>query len=45
MHRRANWQVAVSMRTARATAPCPLGWELFLSEEWHQDQRRRRRAG
>ncbi|MET9987715.1 IS701 family transposase [Streptomyces rochei] len=43
--KRANCQVAVSVHAATDTASCPLEWELFLPEEWADDQLRRRRAG
>lgn len=43
--KRANCQVAVSVHAATDTASCPLEWELFLPEEWTDDDRRRRRAG
>ncbi|MFE7779448.1 IS701 family transposase [Streptomyces sp. NPDC057445] len=43
--KRANCQVAVSVHAATDTASCPLEWELFLPEEWAEDQLRRRRAG
>ncbi|MFC8295381.1 IS701 family transposase [Streptomyces sp. NPDC057242] len=43
--KRANCQVAVSVHAATDTASCPLEWELFLPEEWADDEGRRRRAG
>jgi SRSO17 transposase len=43
--KRANCQVAVSVHAATDTASCPLQWELYLPEEWADDQLRRRRAG
>ncbi|MGW2447870.1 IS701 family transposase [Streptomyces sp. NPDC001675] len=43
--KRANCQVAVSVHAATDAASCPLEWELFLPEEWTQDDGRRRRAG
>lgn len=43
--KRANCQVAVSVHAATDTASCPLEWELFLPQEWADDDRRRQRAG
>ncbi|MEV5379331.1 IS701 family transposase [Streptomyces nondiastaticus] len=43
--KRANCRVAVSVHAATDTASCPLGWELFLPEEWAHDLDRRRAAG
>jgi hypothetical protein len=42
--KRANCQVAVSVHAATDTASCPLEWELFLPQEWADDDRRRQRA-
>ncbi|GGS94044.1 hypothetical protein GCM10010206_65910 [Streptomyces cinerochromogenes] len=43
--KRASCQVAVSVHAAPDTASCPLEWELFLPQEWADDDRRRQRAG
>ncbi|MFF3342748.1 IS701 family transposase [Streptomyces flavidovirens] len=43
--KRANCQVAVSVHAATDTASCPLEWELFLPQEWADDDQRRQRAG
>lgn len=42
--KRANCQFAVSVGAATDTASCPLGWDLFLPQEWANDPQRRRRA-
>jgi SRSO17 transposase len=36
----ANCQVAVSLHWGSAEAACPLGWRLYLPEEWLQDPER-----
>jgi SRSO17 transposase len=43
--RRANCQVAVSVRAAADTASCPLEWQLYLRREWTDEPDRCRRAG
>lgn len=40
----ANCQVLVSVNAASDHASCPLGWRLFLPEEWDGDPERRERA-
>ena len=40
----ANCQVLVSVNAATDRASCPLGWRLFLPEEWDEDEERRKRA-
>ena len=36
----ANCQVAVSLHWSSAEASCPLGWRLYLPEEWIEDAQR-----
>ncbi|WP_375603548.1 transposase [Streptomyces sp. JHA26] len=43
--KRANCQAAVSVHAATGTVSCPLEWELFLPQEWADDDRRRQRTG
>jgi SRSO17 transposase len=40
-----NCQVAVSLSLATPAASVPVGWQLYLPEEWAQDPARRARAG
>jgi SRSO17 transposase len=40
-----NCQVAVSLSVATGEASLPIGWRLYLPEEWARDRERRRRAG
>jgi SRSO17 transposase len=40
----ANCQVLVSVNAVTDRASCPLGWRLFLPEEWDTDAERRARA-
>lgn len=40
-----NCQVAVSLSVATREASLPVGWRLYLPEEWARDRERRRRAG
>lgn len=40
----ANCQVIVSVNAVTDRASCPLGWRLFLPQEWDADQQRRARA-
>jgi SRSO17 transposase len=40
----ANCQVLVSVNAVTDRASCPLGWRLFLPEEWDADAERRKRA-
>ncbi|SDD83759.1 DDE superfamily endonuclease [Streptomyces prasinopilosus] len=42
--KRADCQVAVSVHAATDAASCPWEWELFLSQEWAVDDKRRRAA-
>src|SRR5687768_14947790 len=39
-----NCQVAVSLHAVGVTSTLPLGWALYLPEEWCADAERRRRA-
>ncbi len=39
-----NCQVAVSVHAAGARGTLPLGWRLYLPEEWCEDEHRRARA-
>jgi SRSO17 transposase len=39
-----NCQIGVSVHAVGATGTVPLGWALYLPEEWCQDHERRRRA-
>lgn len=39
-----NCQIGVSLHAVGANATVPLGWALYLPEEWCQDVERRRRA-
>jgi SRSO17 transposase len=40
----ANCQVLVSVNAVTDRASCPLGWRLFLPEEWDADTERREKA-
>jgi SRSO17 transposase len=40
----ANCQIGVSLHAVGKTGTVPLGWTLYLSEEWCQDADRRRKA-
>ncbi len=40
----ANCQVLVSVNAVTDRASCPLGWRLFVPEEWDADAERRKRA-
>ena len=40
-----NCQVAVSLSVATRKASLPIGWRLYLPEEWARDEERRGRAG
>jgi len=40
-----NCQVAVSLSVATGEASLPIGWRLYLPEEWARDRERRCRAG
>lgn len=40
-----NCQVAVSLSAATATGSLPIGWRLYLPEEWASDPERCREAG
>src|SRR3954452_23081856 len=40
----ANCQVIVSVNAATDRASCPLGWRLFLPEQWDDDDERRAKA-
>jgi SRSO17 transposase len=39
-----NCQIGVSLHAAGAGGTVPLGWALYLPEEWCEDQERRRKA-
>jgi SRSO17 transposase len=39
-----NCQIAVSLHAVGAAGSLPLGWALYLPEEWCADRRRRRKA-
>ncbi|MCY0932624.1 IS701 family transposase, partial [Streptomyces sp. H27-H1] len=43
--KQANCQVAVSVHAATDTASCPLGWRLFVPEQWADDTARREKTG
>ncbi len=40
-----NCQVAVSLSLATERGSVPIGWRLYLPEQWAKDQRRRKKAG
>jgi SRSO17 transposase len=40
----ANCQIGVSVHAVGAKGTVPLGWALYLPQEWCEDQQRRRRA-
>jgi SRSO17 transposase len=40
-----NCQVAVSLSLATERGSVPIGWRLYLPEQWAKDRRRRKKAG
>jgi len=42
--KRGNCQITVSVHAAGARGTLPLGWRLYLPEEWCEDELRRRKA-